>query len=262
MALSKYEYVKRFEMDDTLLPNAWIVVRLDGKGFHKFADKHNFVKPNDKRALDLMNKSAEVVMSQLPDIVLAYGQSDEYSFVFRRTTTLYRRRSAKITTNLVSLFAAAYTYHWSSYFDKDSTPLMLVPSFDARAVLYPTDKNLRDYLSWRQADCHINNLYNTTFWTLIQKGGLNNNEAQERLKGTLAKDKNEILFSQFDLNYNNELEQFRKGTTLVKLKKRRHDDDDEAEAGDKKSAMIAEFSLDIIGDTFWNERPEILCPTK
>ena len=25
--------------------------------------------------------------------------------------------------------------------------------FDGRVVLYPTEKNLRDYLSWRQADC-------------------------------------------------------------------------------------------------------------
>jgi tRNA(His) guanylyltransferase len=30
--------------------------------------------------------------------------------------------------------------------------------FDARAVLYPSDRTLRDYLSWRQADTHINNL--------------------------------------------------------------------------------------------------------
>ena len=27
--------------------------------------------------------------------------------------------------------------------------------FDGRVVLYPTEKNLRDYLSWRQADCKL-----------------------------------------------------------------------------------------------------------
>jgi tRNA(His) guanylyltransferase len=36
--------------------------------------------------------------------------------------------------------------------------LQYIPSFDARTVCYPTDKNLRDYLSWRQCDCHINNM--------------------------------------------------------------------------------------------------------
>ena len=116
-----------------------------------------------------MNQSAKVVLKEINDIVLAYGQSDEYSFVLKKTTDLYSRRSAKITTNIVSLFASAYTYHWSDFFEGESKPLS-IPSFDGRAVQYPTDQNLRDYLSWRQADCHINNLYNTTFWTLIQKG--------------------------------------------------------------------------------------------
>ena len=64
----------------------------------------------------------------------------------------------------------------------------------------------------------------------------------ERLKGTLSKDKNEILFSEFGINYNNEPEQFRKGTTLVKVKK------------DEPLTLFC----DIIGDTFWNEYPDLL----
>jgi len=35
MAKSKYEYVKGFETDPVLLPNTWVVVRLDGRGFTK-----------------------------------------------------------------------------------------------------------------------------------------------------------------------------------------------------------------------------------
>jgi len=35
MAKSKFEYVKQFELEDKLLPNCWIVVRIDGKGFHR-----------------------------------------------------------------------------------------------------------------------------------------------------------------------------------------------------------------------------------
>lgn len=33
MAHSKWEYVKKYELDDTLLPGCYIVVRIDGKGF-------------------------------------------------------------------------------------------------------------------------------------------------------------------------------------------------------------------------------------
>lgn len=170
MAKSKFEYVRNFEIEDRLLPNCWIVVRVDGRAFHKFSKAHEFEKPNDIRALNLMNKAAIQVMKEFKDITIAYGQSDEYSFVLRKDTELYKRRASKLMTYINSLFSSAYVYFWHTYF-KD-IKLKYPPAFDARAVLYPTNENLRDYLSWRQADCHINNLYNTTFWNLVQKGGL------------------------------------------------------------------------------------------
>jgi tRNA(His) 5'-end guanylyltransferase len=61
---------------------------------------------------------------------------------------------------------------------------------------------------------HINNLYNTTFWTLVQQGGMSAQEAEQRLSGTVSADKNEILFQDFGINYNNEPECFKKGTIL------------------------------------------------
>lgn len=36
MANSRFEYVKKFELDDQILPGCWIVIRLDGKGFTKY----------------------------------------------------------------------------------------------------------------------------------------------------------------------------------------------------------------------------------
>ncbi len=32
----RYEYVKKYELDDMLLPGCFIVVRVDGKGFTKW----------------------------------------------------------------------------------------------------------------------------------------------------------------------------------------------------------------------------------
>ena len=287
---SKYEYVKKFEIEDKLLPNCWMVVRIDGKAFHRFSDTHKFNKPNDVNALNLMNACAEHVMKEFTDVVISYGQSDEYSFVFRRQTDLYGRRSAKIATNVVSLFASTYVFKWRQFFP--TTELKYPPSFDARAVLYPTNDNLRDYLSWRQVDCHINNLYNTVFWALVQKGKLSNNEAQLRLKGTVSGDKNEILFSEFDINYNNEPEQFRKGTTIIKkkieipiedlrsaetdnenhdlvtneiVKKEEHSSAEKRkkcrqndEIQTKVRSKLVHYSCDIIGDEFWTENANII----
>ncbi|KAI2481170.1 tRNA guanylyltransferase [Pyrenophora tritici-repentis] len=215
MANSKYEYVRRFEKDDGLLENTWIVVRIDGRGFSKFTAKYEFVKPNDKNGLDVMNAAAKAVMKELPDLVMAFGNSDEFSFVFHKDCALFDRRASKLTTTIVSTFTAYYVYSWSLYFpDKPLTPPL--PSFDGRAVLYPSDDNLRDYLSWRQVDCHINNLYNTTFWALVQKGGMGAREAEQRLKGTVSSEKNEILFKEFGINYNNEPDCFKKGTVLYR----------------------------------------------
>lgn len=58
---------------------------------------------------------------------------------------------SKLTTTIVSTFSAYYTYLWPKYFDDPLTPPL--PSFDGRAVCYPSDCNLRDYMSWRQVDC-------------------------------------------------------------------------------------------------------------
>ncbi|KAL1644034.1 tRNA-His guanylyltransferase [Didymella pomorum] len=185
---------------NVLLSNTWIVVRIDGRGFSKLTSKYKFEKPNDRAALDLMNEAAKAVMKELPDLVIAYGNSDEYS---------------KLTTTIVSTFTSYYVFLWSKFLpDRPLTPPL--PSFDGRAVCYPSDTNLRDYMSWRQVDCHINNLYNTTFWTLVQKGGMSVQEAEQRLSGTVSADKNEILFQEFGINYNNEPECFKKGTILYR----------------------------------------------
>ncbi|KAF4337326.1 tRNA(His) guanylyltransferase [Fusarium beomiforme] len=264
MANSKFEYVRNFETADLLLPNTWIVVRVDGRGFTKMCAKYGFEKPNDRRALDLMNTAAKVVVTELPEITIAYGVSDEYS---------------KLVSTVVSTFTANYVYFWSTHFP--DTPLSPpLPSFDGRAVCYPSVQNLRDYMSWRQADCHINNLYNTCFWSLIQLGGLDNKEAESTLayQRTLAADKNEILFSRFSINYNNEPEIYRKGSVIFRdyelVDPNSHNTmltiDSQAEPieqsksqkeKDKKSrakARVVVEHMDIIKDDFWNQRPWLL----
>jgi len=144
---------------------------------------------------------------------------------------------------------------------------------------------LRDYISWRQADCHINNLYNTTFWALVLRDGMSNTEAEEFLKGTLSSDKNEILWSRFGINYNNELGIFRKGSVLFReyalvdpsVRDEEGGEDTVADRGDetgvdkdlsktqkekmKKARQKAEIvveHIDVIKEEFWLRRPWLL----
>ena len=263
MAKSKYEYVKNFEAHDSALLDTYMVVRLDGRGFTKMCDLHDFEKPNDKRAIDLMNSAAKVVMQEFEEIFLSYGQSDEYSFIFKREAELFERRKEKIISCLTSLFTSAYVLNFPKYFKGEE--LRTIPSFDGRLVCYPTLDTLKDYLRWRQVDCHINNLFNTTFWALVKKGGLSQKESEKKLKNTLSKEKNEILFKDFGINYSNEPAMFRKGNIWIrswkadpeKLKKY----EDMIENGNyefkprppRKKQILELCHIDIIHDKFWIE---------
>ncbi|KAF3921658.1 hypothetical protein AA313_de0210041 [Arthrobotrys entomopaga] len=302
MANSKFEYVKHFELSTTthLLPNTYIIIRIDGRSFHRFTTTHSFTKPNDLRALNLMNAAASAVFHDLGGevISIAYGVSDEYSFILRRECNLFDRREQKLVSTVVSIFTAYYISLWPTYFPH--TPLQRpLPTFDGRAVCYPTVENVRDYLSWRQADCHINNLYNTAFWALIQQGGMTAQEAERELMGTLSKDKNEILFSRFGINYNNEREIFKKGSVVyrnygavpdssvqpddkeletetevntpttessaskpapapVEMQKGKSRGQQKREAKKLAKAEVVIEHVDIIKDAFWEKRPWIL----
>lgn len=280
MAKSHFEYVRDFEQLDALPLSNWIVVRIDGRGFSKLCKKYEFEKPNDRRALDLMNAAATEVVRSLVDIVLAYGQSDEYSFVFHEDSTLFDRRSAKLATTVSTAFTAEYCMQWASFFP-EQTLSRPYPTFDGRCVCYPKRSILRDYLSWRQADCHINNLYNTTFWNLVLKAGRSPTEAEQDLKGTFSADKNEILFSRFGINYNNEAMIYKKGTAIYRsyatsndvAPQNGHDPLDklatplsktqlEKDRKRKSKAVVTVEHVDIIGNDFWNAHPYILGGTK
>ncbi|KAI7985106.1 tRNA(His) guanylyltransferase 2 [Camellia lanceoleosa] len=46
----------------------------------RFSEGHEFEKPNDGQALNLMNSCAVAVLEEFQDIVFSYGVSDEYRF--------------------------------------------------------------------------------------------------------------------------------------------------------------------------------------
>ncbi|RKP03755.1 hypothetical protein CXG81DRAFT_29176 [Caulochytrium protostelioides] len=260
MACTQYAYVKSFERDDRLLPNTWLVVRLDGQAFHQFSKAHQFAKPNDAAALDLMNACARSILQSYQDIVLAYGESDEMSFLLPPHAQIFRRREAKLVSTIASQFAAQYTFLWPQYMP--NTTLQSPPVFDARAVVYPTVQNVRDYFAWRQADCHINNLYNTTFWTMVldpKHPERTTREVEAILKDTNAAGKNEILFTQYDINYAHLPAMFRKGSTLFRTKTAVTETSrTTGEPVVRQRDVIQTTYDDLIGDAFWDAHPAIL----
>lgn len=261
MANSRLDYFKEQEKlnNQRYLSNTYIVIRVDGYKFHNYTSEHNFDKPNDKRALDLMGEAArQVILMFKGEIALAYGHSDEFSFLLKSTSNLYNRRREKIISMITSAFTAQYNSKWPQYFD---SPQKIPALFDARTDEYARYKDAIDYFRWRQIDCHINNLYNTTLHAMtgryvrhelnqgdvkktpitdwIRDRFLPAKEATERLSGTVSSDKHDIMFLEYGINYNNELEQFKKGTILV--------------PNPNDRSFIAKYHRDIIEDvTFWD----------
>ena len=183
----------------------------------------------------------------------------------------------------MSLFTSHYVMRWPFFFDA-ATPLRSAPAFDARVVrplefrvcrsslltwrrvqvAYPSDASLRDYLSWRQADCHINCQYNTAFWALVQRGGLSRPDAQARLAGTKTAEKNELLFAEFGINYAALPPLHRRGSLLRRA--RVAEPHTRAAGGDgaepvtvmrQRSRVVIEHD-DVIADAFWAAHPELL----
>ena len=167
---------------------------------HRLTSDHDFQRPNDKRGLDLMNACARACMDEFKDMVLAYGQSDEYrsgAGKFKLAPTDVQLRAAagdilfqpavQVVQQLMRRAVADSATARSSASSRRSLParlccsgpsssstrllqraafrpdqhmqagiataLQYAPQFDARVVCYPALQHIRDYLSWRQADC-------------------------------------------------------------------------------------------------------------
>uniref|UniRef100_A0A8C9HH93 tRNA(His) guanylyltransferase n=1 Tax=Piliocolobus tephrosceles TaxID=591936 RepID=A0A8C9HH93_9PRIM len=211
-----FAYVKLFEEERKILLNCFFVIRIDGCDFKKFIKLHNYEKPNDIRGLQLMNACAINVLNKFNEIDLSFGHSDEYSFLFRKNTKLWNRRQDKILTNVVSYFTSSFLFKWKTFFPDQE--LLYPPNFDARLIIYPSEKEVIDYFSWRQADCHINTQYNECFWNLVLKKNYTHEEAYKFLLTTQTKEKNELLFTEFNINYNNIPIIFRRGTIIIRNK--------------------------------------------
>ncbi|KMZ66975.1 putative tRNA(His) guanylyltransferase [Zostera marina] len=259
MANSKYEYVKEFEVDDKLPLYNWIVVRIDGCHFKRFTTDHGFDKPNDECGLNLMNSCAAAMFDRFADIVIAYGFSDEYSFIWKESTEFHERRKSKILSLSVSFFTGVYIRNWEKFFPKND--LKDTPCFDARVICYPKARIIKHYLEYKQTDCHVNNQYNTCFWVLV-KSGKTVGEAQKFLMGTHKKEKNDLLFIQHAINYKELPAIFRKGSFVYRKRVEETVKLDSNGRPILRSRNKVVVGHDDLNDQFWKNHSYILLKKK
>ena len=257
MVNSKYEYVKSYEVEDEVFPPNLIVVCIDGRDFRTFSQVHEFEKPNDEAALNLMNSCAVSVSEEFPDIVLSYGFSDEFSFVFKKTSKFHQRRASKVESIVASFFTSVYVSKWKEFFP--SKVLRYPPSFRSRVITCATIEVLQSYLLWRQSICHTSNLHSTCVWELV-KDENTESEALELLKGASKEEKNSLLFERFGINYQKLDAIFRQGSCILKTEVihivKHNENGSPVKRLRKKLGIL--HSKNIAAESFWNKHTSLV----
>lgn len=176
------------------------------------------------------------------------GFSDQFSFIINKSTNFCDRNLNEVLSLVVSNFTSNYVFNWSCYFDKK---LEYPPSFRGETMLMPSESYLIKYILTKQHECYILNLNSTLYSALIgQYKNYDQNECEDlssidlanlkNIKLKTLKDKNctantlpnadaldlirneiktiadinEYLFKNFNINYNNEPEIFKKGSLI------------------------------------------------
>lgn len=177
-------------LDQYILPDMYLVARLDGRSFTRLTKEVcQFEAPFDVRFRDLMTDTVKALMNSGFRIIYGYTESDEISLLFHPDDSTFGRKVRKINTTLAGEASAAF-----------SLALGRVATFDCRVVPLPNKNRVADYFLWRQEDSHRNSLNAHCYWAL-RKEGESQHAATSALKRRGVSYKNELLF-QKGINYN------------------------------------------------------------
>ncbi len=187
--LDKKMRVYEQSLDQVILPEIYMVARLDGRGFTRLTKEVcKFETPFDERFRDLMVKTVKSLMDCGFQVIYGFTESDEISLLFSPKEDIFGRKVRKYNSTLAGEASAAF-----------SLALGQAATFDCRIVPLPNIERVQDYFRWRQEDAHRNSLNAYCYWTL-RKEGKTVRQATKELEGRTVSYKNELLFSR-GINY-------------------------------------------------------------
>jgi tRNA(His) guanylyltransferase len=177
--------------DLCVLPELYMVARLDGRGFTRLTKEvHEFEAPFDVRFRDMMLTTAEHLMAGCGfNVTFAYTQSDEISLLFAREENSFGRKLRKLHSILSGEASAKFSLLIGS-----------IAVFDCRISQLPSAELVVDYFRWRNEDAHRNALNAHGYW-LLRKQGKSVGEATASMSGLSVAQKNELLY-QHGVNFN------------------------------------------------------------
>ena len=176
--------------DLAVLPNIWMVARIDGRSFTRLTkDVMNYQRPFDQRFRDAMISTVKHLMECGFPVLYGYTQSDEISLLLSYGCDVFGRKLRKYC----SILAGEASGHFSLAIQQQA-------SFDCRICQLPTDQLVHDYFRWRMEDAHRNALNAYCYWTLRDQA-LDPQTAHRQIATLSVAQKNELLF-QHGINFN------------------------------------------------------------
>ncbi len=176
-------------LDQVLLPDIYMVARLDGRGFTKLTKEVcKFEAPFDERFRDMMVNTTKALMNCGFRVVYAFTESDEISLLFDKSEDAFGRKVRKYNSTLAGEASAVI-----------SLELGMAATFDCRMVPLPNLERVEDYFRWRQEDANRNALNSHCYW-MLRKEGESVQKATYELSGKGVSYKNELLFKR-GINY-------------------------------------------------------------
>ena len=182
--LDKEMRVYEQSIDQSILSDAYLVARLDGRSFSRLTKEIcDFEAPFDERFRDMMINTVKALMDCGFRVVYGFTESDEISLLFHKEENTFGRKVRKFNSILAGVASASF-----------SMQLGQIAALDCRIVPLPSIERVQDYFLWRQEDAHRNALSAHCYW-LLRKEGLDANQATAELDGKSVAYKNELLFS-------------------------------------------------------------------
>jgi len=177
--------------DHKVLPDMWLVARLDGRSFTVLTKSMGFTKPFDAAFRDAMVWTTNHLFGVGFKVLYGYTESDEISLLFGFGEQGFGRKLRKMNSVLAGEASAAMSLY-----------LETLAVFDCRISQLPNRQRVVDYFRWRQADAERNGLNTTCYWLLRERKGYDKDNATFTLMDRSVPDKHDLLMQEFGINYN------------------------------------------------------------
>lgn len=185
--------------DNYVIPDVYIIARLDGRNFTKLTRKR-FKLPFDDKFHKLMINTTIHLMNCGFKVIYANTFSDEISLLFDFNIDVFSRKIRKYCSILSGEASSAFSLLFND-----------IAVFDCRVCSIPESKVL-DYFKWRNQDSVRNSINSYCYWTLRDEGYSQKNATKMLYNKTFA-DKNELLFSR-GINFNDIPSNHKNGTSV------------------------------------------------